>query len=167
MLYVLNIGESAQLGADLEAAAQRHKVSEVAARPGASATAVCGKVEAELAEMSDEEAAEFLSSYGLTESGLVRLIRNTYELLGMISFFTVGEDECRAWSIPRDTPAVLAAGEIHSDISRGFIRAEVVRYEHLLARGSLTACREHSELRLEGKEYIVLDGDVINFRHAT
>jgi ribosome-binding ATPase YchF (GTP1/OBG family) len=103
----------------------------------------------------------------LKESGLDRVIRASYDLLGYISFFTVGEDECRAWSIPHETPAVLAAGEIHSDISRGFIRAEVVRYEHLLARGTLAACRDHGELRLEGKEYIVLDGDVINFRHAT
>ncbi len=108
-----------------------------------------------------------MADLGLRESGLDRVIRASYDLLGYISFFTVGEDECRAWSIPRDTAAVLAAGEIHSDISRGFIRAEVVRYENLLDRGSLPACRDHGELRLEGKEYIVLDGDVINFRHAT
>jgi ribosome-binding ATPase len=95
------------------------------------------------------------------------VIRASYDLLGYISFFTVGEDECRAWSIPRNTTAVLAAAEIHSDISRGFIRAEVVGYDALIARGSLAACREHGELRLEGKEYIVRDGDVINFRHAT
>jgi ribosome-binding ATPase YchF (GTP1/OBG family) len=108
-----------------------------------------------------------MADLGLRESGLDRVIRASYDLLGYISFFTVGEDENRAWSIPRNTPAVLAAGEIHSDISRGFIRAEVVRYEHLLARGTLAACREHGELRLEGKDYIVQDGDVINFRHAT
>ena len=115
----------------------------------------------------EADAAAFMADLGLHESGLDRVIRASYDLLGYISFFTVGEDECRAWSIPRDTPAVLAAGEIHTDISRGFIRAEVVRYEDLVARGSLAACREHGELRLEGKEYIVLDGDVINFRHAT
>jgi ribosome-binding ATPase YchF (GTP1/OBG family) len=108
-----------------------------------------------------------MADLGLHESGLDRVIRASYDLLGYISFFTVGEDECRAWSIPRNTPAQLAAGEIHTDIQRGFIRAEVVRYDHLLARGSLAHCREHGELRLEGKEYIVLDGDVINFRHAT
>jgi ribosome-binding ATPase YchF (GTP1/OBG family) len=84
-----------------------------------------------------------------------------------MSFFTVGEDECRAWSIPRGTIAQLAAGEIHSDIARGFIRAEVVAYEPLVTRGSMTACREHGEVRLEGKEYVVADGDVINFRFAT
>jgi hypothetical protein len=108
-----------------------------------------------------------MSDLGLRESGLDRVIRASYDLLGYISFFTVGEDECRAWSIPRDTTAQIAAGEIHTDIQRGFIRAEVVRYEDLLARGSLAACRDHGELRLEGKEYLVLDGDVINFRHAT
>ena len=88
-------------------------------------------------------------------------------MLGYISFFTVGEDECRAWSIPAGTPAQAAAGEIHSDIERGFIRAEVVAYNRLIARGTLAACRDHGELRLEGKEYVVADGDVINFRFAT
>ena len=94
------------------------------------------------------------------------MIRASYDLLGYISFFTVGEDECRAWSIPRGTPAQLAAGEIHSDIARGFIRAEVVGYDALIARGSMAACRDHGEVRLEGKEYIVQDGDIINFRFA-
>ena len=98
ILYVVNIGESTTLGDDLEAAVSRYKLDEVAARPNAGATAICGKVEAELAEMDDEEAAEFLASYGLHESGLVRLIRKSYELLGLISFFTAGEDECRAWT---------------------------------------------------------------------
>ena len=128
---------------------------------------MCAKIELEIAQLDDADARAFMADLGLTESGLDRVIRASYELLGYISFFTVGEDECRAWSIPRDTPAQLAAGEIHTDIQRGFIRAEVVRYEHLLARGSIAACRDHGELRLEGKEYIVLDGDVINFRHAT
>ena len=103
----------------------------------------------------------------LKESGLDRVIRASYELLGYISFFTVGEDECRAWSIPRHTPAQLAAGEIHSDIARGFIRAEVVGYDSLIARGTMAACRDHGEVRLEGKDYIVQDGDIINFRFAT
>jgi hypothetical protein len=95
------------------------------------------------------------------------VIEASYDLLGYISFFTVGEDECRAWSIPRHTHAQLAASEIHTDIARGFIRAEVVAYDHLVARGSLAGCRDHGELRLEGKDYIVKDGDVINFRFAT
>ena len=109
----------------------------------------------------------FLADLGLSESGLDRVIRTTYDLLGYMSFFTVGEDECRAWSIARGTPAQLAAGEIHSDIQRGFIRAEVVAYDALTARGSMAACREHGEVRLEGKEYVVQDGDIINFRFAT
>jgi hypothetical protein len=109
----------------------------------------------------------FLADLGLSESGLDRVIRTTYELLGYMSFFTVGEDECRAWSIARGTAAQLAAGEIHSDIQRGFIRAEVVGYDALTTRGSMAACREHGEVRLEGKEYVVDDGDIINFRFAT
>src|ERR1700734_2803570 len=100
IFYVLNIGESTQLGKELEAAVEKYNLTEVAARPNAAATAICGKVEAELAEMSDADAAEFLSSYGLIESGLTRLIRTTYKLLGLISFFTAAEEECRAWSTP-------------------------------------------------------------------
>ena len=110
ILYVLNIGESTELGKELEEAVSKYKLTEIAARPNAAATAICGKVEAELAEMSDADAAEFLSSYGLTESGLVRLIRTTYKLLGLISFFTAGEDECRAWQIPANTRAQEGAG---------------------------------------------------------
>jgi GTP-binding protein YchF len=128
---------------------------------------ICAKIELEIAQLDPADALAFMADLGLKESGLDRVIRASYDLLGYISFFTVGEDENRAWSIPRHTPAQLAAGEIHSDIQRGFIRAEVVRYEHLLARGTLAACRDHGELRLEGKEYVVQDGDVINFRHAT
>jgi GTP-binding protein YchF len=131
------------------------------------AVPICAKIELEIAQLDPADAAAFMADLGLRESGLDRVIRASYDLLGYISFFTVGEDENRAWSIPRETPAVVAAGEIHTDIARGFIRAEVVSYEHLLARGTLAACRDHGELRLEGKEYIVQDGDVINFRHAT
>ena len=104
---------------------------------------------------------------GLAESGLNRIIRASYELLGYISFFTVGEDECRAWTLPRGTVAQDAAREIHSDISRGFIRAEVVAYTDLIKHGSLASCREHGLVRLEGKTYVVCDGDVITFRFAT
>ena len=131
------------------------------------AVPICAKIELEIAQLDPADAGAFMADLGLKESGLDRVIRASYDLLGYISFFTVGEDENRAWSIPRGTNAQTAAGEIHTDIQRGFIRAEVVRYEHLLARGTLAACRDHGELRLEGKEYVVLDGDVINFRHAT
>jgi ribosome-binding ATPase YchF (GTP1/OBG family) len=165
LLIVLNLDE-----ADLGQAPDAVKLAGLERfLTGAATRAVpiCAKIELEIAQLDEADREAFMADLGLHESGLDRVIRASYDLLGYISFFTVGEDECRAWSIPRETPAVLAAGEIHSDISRGFIRAEVVRYEPLLARKTLAACREHGELRLEGKDYIVLDGDVINFRHAT
>ena len=165
LLLVLNLDEDDLPRAD-EAVTLAGLESFVA---GAATRAVpiCAKIELEIAQLDEADATAFMQDLGLRESGLDRVIRASYDLLGYISFFTVGEDECRAWSIPRDTTAVLAAGEIHSDISRGFIRAEVVTYEALTERGSLAACRDRGELRLEGKEYVVLDGDVINFRHAT
>ena len=166
ILFVLNIGESAELGKDLEGAIAKNGLSDVAALPNAGATAICGKVEAELSEMSDSDAAEFLSSYGLKESGLHRLVRTTYALLGLISFFTVGEDECRAWTIPRHTRAVEAAGAIHSDLEKHFIRAETIRWDQLLDAGSEANARARGILRLEGKDYIVEDGDVLHIRHS-
>ncbi len=182
ILYVLNISESTTLGDDLEKAVNKYCVADlisdvggtgVPARPGepsspknSGATAICGKVEAELAEMPDADAAEFLSSYGLQESGLTRLIRTTYELLGLISFFTIGEDECRAWTIPVNTRAVQAAGAIHSDLEKHFIRAETIRWDHLLEAGSEANARAKGILRLEGKDYIVQDGDVLHIRHS-
>ena len=166
VLYVLNISESTTLGTDLEAAVEKYGLGKIASRPNTGATAICGKVEAELAEMSDEEAEEFLSSYGLVESGLRRLIRKSYELLGLISFFTVGEDECRAWTIPVNLRAQQAAGAIHSDLEKHFIRAETIHWDTLLAAGSEAAARSHGTLRLEGKDYIVQDGDVMHIRHS-
>jgi GTP-binding protein YchF len=166
ILYVLNITETTDLGAELQGAVEKYKLGELASRPNAGATAICGKVEAELSEMDDAEAAEFLASYNLKESGLVRLIRNTYELLGLISFFTVGEDECRAWTIPRNTRAVEAAGAIHSDLEKHFIRAEVIHWDALLEAGSEANARARGTLRLEGKDYIVKDGDVMHVRHS-
>ena len=166
VLYVINIGESATLGADLEAAVGRFGLEEVARRPNAAATAICGKVEAELAEMDDAEAADFLESYGLEESGLVRLIRKSYELLGLISFFTAGEDECRAWTVPSGSKAPQAAGAIHTDLEHHFIRAETIRWDNLLEAGSEAAARAKGTLRLEGKEYVVQDGDVLHIRHS-
>ena len=165
LLIVLNLDE-----ADLPQADHAVKLAGLESFMSGAATRavpICAKIELEIAQLDPADGAAFMADLGLHESGLDRVIRASYDLLGYISFFTVGEDENRAWSIPRDTPAQLAAGEIHSDIQRGFIRAEVVRYEALLARGSLAACRVHGELRLEGKEYVVQDGDVINVRHAT
>ncbi|HEX5216520.1 MAG TPA: redox-regulated ATPase YchF [Vicinamibacterales bacterium] len=165
LLLVVNLDE-----ADVALAEDVTKLPGLSEALGASGTAavgVCAKIELEIAQLDPADAQAFLADLGLKQSGLDRTIRAAYDLLGYISFFTVGEDECRAWSIPANTPAQEAAGAIHSDIQRGFIRAEVVAGERLLARGSLAACRDHGELRLEGKEYVVLDGDVINFRHAT
>jgi ribosome-binding ATPase len=166
ILYILNIGESTELGKDLEAAVAKYNLTGVAARPNAGASAICGKVEAELAEMSDEDAAEFLGSYGLTDSGLSRLIRKSYHLLGLISFFTAGEDECRAWTIPVNMRAQNAAGAIHSDLEKHFIRAETIRWDQLLEAGSEANARAKGTLRLEGKDYIVQDGDVMHIRHS-
>jgi hypothetical protein len=166
ILYVLNISESTTLGADVEAAVAKYGLTEAAARPNSGATAICGKVEAELAEMEDEEAAEFLEGYGLTESGLVRLIRKSYELLGLASFFTIGEPETRAWTIPANCRAQEAAGAIHSDLEKYFIRAETIHWDTLLAAGSEAAARAQGTLRLEGKDYPVKDGDVLNIRHS-
>jgi ribosome-binding ATPase len=166
ILYVVNVNESATLGKDLEEAVTKYGLSEVAARPNAGATAICGKVEAELATMPDEDAADFLASYGLTESGLTRLIRKTYELLGLISFFTVGEDECRAWTTERDSRAQDAAGVIHSDLAKHFIRAEVIHWDKLLEAGSEANAKTKGWLRLEGKDYITRDGDVMHIRHS-
>jgi hypothetical protein len=166
ILYVLNIGESSSLGADLESAVSRYKLDEVAHRPNAAVTAICGNVEAELAEMDDAEAADFLLSYGLHESGLVRLIRKSYELLGLISFFTAGEDECRAWTVPVGVKAPQAAGAIHTDLEHHFIKADTIRWDDLLRAGSEANARAQGKLRVEGKEYVVHDGDVLHIRHS-
>jgi hypothetical protein len=135
-----------------------------AARPQQALCPVSAPIEAELAQLPAEDARAFREDLGLPEPGLDRVIRTSYALLGLISFLTAGEDECRAWTVKRGTRAQQAAGAIHSDIERGFIRAEVVAFEELMAAGSWSACRDKGTLRLEGKEYLVRDGDVINFR---
>jgi hypothetical protein len=168
LLLVVNVDE-ADVGwlSTPGRAAEEAGLTPFLSRAATRAVGVCGKIELEIAQLEPADAAAFLADLGLRETGVDRVIRATYDLLGYISFFTVGEDECRAWSIPRGTIAQIAAGEIHTDIARGFIRAEVVGYDPLAARGSLQACREHGEVRLEGKEYVVQDGDVITFRFAT
>jgi GTP-binding protein YchF len=164
MLYVLNLSEkdAGRTGAAEDFARE----AGLRQRAKTAATAISGKVEAELAELSDKEASEFLAGYGLQESAVTRLVRSSYRLLGLISFFTVGEDECRAWTLREGATALWAAGEIHSDIEKGFIRAEVVRYEDLMAAGSLAEARSRGTLRLEGKEYVVRDGEIVHFRHS-
>jgi GTP-binding protein YchF len=172
LLIVINLDESDLAGGGdaatrIDHAAQAAGLTAFLTHASTAAVAVCAKIELEIGQLDAADAAAFLADLALSESGLDRVIRASYDLLGYISFFTVGEDECRAWSIPRGTPAQIAAGEIHTDIARGFIRAEVVSYDHLIARGSMAVCRDHGEVRLEGKEYVVLDGDIINFRFAT
>ena len=125
---------------------------------------MCAKLEAEIAQLDGEEKKMFLDDLGVTESGLDRLVKASYTLLGLSSYLTSGEDECRAWTIVKGTKAPQAAGKIHSDFERGFIRAEVVSYEDLMACGTMAAAREKGLIRSEGKEYVVQDGDIILFR---
>ena len=168
LLVVINLDEAdVDAAASVAKAAERTGMTAFLSREGTRAVPLCAKIELEISALEPADAEAFLKDMGLTESGLNRVIRGSYDLLGYMSFLTVGEDECRAWSIRRGTSALDAAGEIHSDISRGFIRAEVVGYEAFMARGSMAGCRDNGELRLEGKEYVVQDGDIINFRHAT
>lgn len=140
------------------------KVEERAQSQGAQVVPVCAKLEAEIAELDPEEKKLFLDELGVTESGLDRLVKASYTLLGLISYLTSGEDECRAWTIKRGTKAPQAAGKIHSDFERGFIRAEVISYCDLMACGTMAAAREKGLIRSEGKEYVVQDGDIILFR---
>lgn len=164
MLYVLNLGDDE--AGELSTAVERHQLAALKERPNTAVVPVCGRLEAELAEMGEDEAAELLVSYGPSEPGLNRLIHATYDLMGLISFFTVGEPEVRAWTIRKGTTAVKAAGEVHSDMEKGFIRAEVVRWDDLLAAGSLGHAREKGKVHVEGRDYIVQEGDVILFRHG-
>lgn len=162
MLLVANLGEE-QIR-DASAWLERSGLRAFAAKPGLGVCAVAAPIEAEMAELGAEDARAFREDLGLAEPGLDRVIRSTYELLGLVSFLTAGEDECRAWTIARGTRAQLAARAIHSDIERGFIRAQVVAFADLVAAGSLAACRERGTLRLEGRDYLVQDGDVIEFK---
>jgi GTP-binding protein YchF len=164
MLYVLNLGEAD--APRLHAREQEYRQGPLAGRKNTAVAAICGKVEAELAELPAEEQQDYLASYGLPESGLERLITATYALLGLMSFLTAGEDEVRAWTIPFHSTAVKAAGAIHSDFEKKFIRAEVVNWKSLVELGGYAAVRDKGLLRLEGKEYIVKDGDVLVIRHG-
>ena len=138
-------------------------VREYAAKEGSEVFVICAEIENEIAQLEPEEAAEFLESLGLSESGLDRLVAASYKLLGLISYLTTGEKETRAWTITKGTKAPQAAGKIHSDFERGFIRAEVVSYDDFTTCGNYAAAREAGKVRLEGKEYVVKDGDIIEF----
>lgn len=162
ILYVANVSEDDLVSNPNNAMVQ--EVQQIAAKENAEVVVVCAKIEAEISELDEEEKGVFLEDLGLQESGLDRLIRAGYKLLGLITYFTAGVQEVRAWTINKGTKAPQAASKIHSDIERGFIRAEVTSYEDLIACGSQNAAKEKGLMRLEGKEYVVLDGDVIYFR---
>ena len=162
VIYAANLDEAGF--SDCESVPYYRLVEERAQSQGAQVIPVCAKLEAEIAELPGEEKALFLEDLGVAESGLDRLIRASYTLLGLISYLTSGEDECRAWTITRGTKAPQAAGKIHSDFERGFIRAEVISYDDLMACGTMAAAREKGLIRSEGKEYVVQDGDIILFR---
>ena len=163
VLYVANISEEDLLSGNLENELVL-KVKKYVEKENAEVIVVCGKLEEEMAALSDEEKSEMLSEYGLGESGLDKLIHSSYKLLGLISFLTAGSDEVRAWTIKSGTKAPQAAGKIHSDIERGFIRAEIISYDKLIESGSEASAKEKGYFRLEGKEYVMQDGDVVNFR---
>lgn len=162
ILFVANVGEE-----EITAAESNPYVKllrEYAVREGAEVITVSAKLEAEIAELSDDEARDFLSELGLDESGLAKLIKSSYKLLGLITFLTAGPQETRAWTIKAGTKAPQAAGKIHSDIERGFIRAEVVSFSDLMAASGYSTAREKGLVRLEGKDYVMQDGDLTNFR---
>lgn len=160
VLYVANIAED-RIGQDLPEVAA---LGEMAAKEGSSVLAISAEIEEEISNLEEDEKAMFLEDLGLTEPGLNRIIRSSYELLGLISFLTTGEDESRAWTIKAGTKAAQAAGKIHSDIERGFIRAELVAFDDLKALGSMKEVKDQGKLRSEGRDYVMQDGDVVLFR---
>ena len=162
VIYVVNVNESQLPTIDTDPNVQ--KVREYAKAEGAEVIALCAKLEEELSELDDEDKEMMMQDYGIEESGLDQLIKASYSLLGLISFLTSGKDECRAWTIKKGTKAPQAAGKIHTDFERGFIKAEVVSYDDLMKYGSYNATREKGLVRLEGKDYVVKDGDIILFR---
>ncbi|HWS55539.1 MAG TPA: redox-regulated ATPase YchF [Pyrinomonadaceae bacterium] len=161
-IYAANVDEATLSGPD----SNPHVVAvrQLAAAEGAECVPICAQLEAELVALAPEDRKGYLAELGVTSSGVDELIRSAYRLLGLMSFLTAGEKEVRAWTIPRGTRAPQAAGTIHTDIERGFIRAEVVKYEDLLRAGSYAAAREQGLLRLEGKDYVMQEGDVVHFR---
>ena len=163
LLVILNTGEEAV--GDLPAALDAAGLGGTLGR-GILAVAASARIEQEMAELGEEDAAAFMSEMGIAESALARLLNGAYDLLGLISFYTLGEKECRAWPVRRDSSAVEAAATIHTDFARGFIRAEVTHYRKFLEAGSFAAARDKGWLRLEGKEYVVQDGDIVHFRFA-
>ena len=162
-IYAANVAED-DLADDGASNPHVAKVREMAKEEGAEVFVICAQIEQELAELDEDEKKEYLEDLGVESSGLDKLVAASYSLLGLISFLTAGEDECRAWTIKKGTKAPQAAGKIHTDFERGFIKAEVVNYQDLLDNGSLSAAREKGIVGMEGKDYVVKDGDVILFR---
>ncbi len=163
VIYACNMGEDDFLGG-IDANTRYQAVKAIAEAEGSEVLPICAELEAEIASLSKEEKAEFLADLGIEQGGLDLLIQRSYDLLGLMSFLTAGEPEVRAWTIKKGTKAPQAAGKIHSDIERGFIRAEVINYQTLLEQGSLAAAREKGLVRSEGKDYVMQDGDVVLFR---
>jgi hypothetical protein len=163
ILYVANISEDDLVSGNSENDFVK-TVKEYAKEENSEVITICAKIEEELSSLEDDERDELLSEYGLTEPGLNKLIRSSYSLLGLMSFLTAGKDEVRAWTIKKGTKAPKAAGKIHTDIERGFIRAEIISYDKLIECGSESAAKEKGFYRLEGKDYIMQDGDIVNFR---
>ncbi len=161
-IYAANVEESALTNIDDNPRVQA--VREIAAKEAAECVVICAQLEADLVALPPEERLDYLKSLNVSTSGVDQLIKSAYHLLGLMSFLTAGEKEVRAWTIPQGTRAQTAAGTIHSDIERGFIRAEIVSYDELIAAGSYATAREKGLLRLEGKDYIMQEGDVANFR---
>ena len=162
-IYAANVAED-DLADDGASNPHVAKVREMAKEEGAEVFVICAQIEQELADLDDDEKKEYLEDLGVSSSGLDKLVAASYSLLGLISFLTAGEEECRAWTIKKGTKAPQAAGKIHTDFERGFIKAEVVNYQDLLDNGSLSAAKEKGIVGMEGKEYVVKDGDVILFR---
>lgn len=163
VIYACNMGED-DFNAGIESNPFYKAVEEIAAAEGAETLPICAEMEAEIAQLDEDEKAMFLSDMGLEKSGLDRLIKKSYSLLGLISYLTAGKPEVRAWTIKKGTKAPQAAGKIHTDFERGFIRAEVVSFDDLVACGGMTAAKEKGLVRSEGKEYVMQDGDVVLFR---
>jgi GTP-binding protein YchF len=164
VIYACNFCEQDFADSKIEENDAYRQVAQIAAAEHAELLPICAELEAQAAEFSPEEKAEFLAELGVARGGLDLLVQKSYTLLGQISFLTAGEPEVRAWTITKGTKAPQAAGKIHSDIERGFIRAEVIAYDELIRLGSLVAAKEKGEVRSEGKEYVMQDGDVVLFR---
>lgn len=163
VIYAANMSEDDFIN-KIDTNSHYKKVCEIAEKEGSAVLPICAQIEAEIADMSDEDKSMFLSELGLEISGLNRIIKEGYALLGLISYLTAGQPEVRAWTITNGTKAPQAAGKIHTDFEKGFIRAEVVSFDDLMNCGSMTAAKEKGLVRLEGKEYVMQDGDIVLFR---